>query len=985
MKPDLATAAVSELIGTVLIAFFTALMAGNVEEYDGANGEAKSDAYYRAMYGSIGVGLVYTALTYALGHVSGGYFNPALTLVGFVFKRLDVKALGSYVGAQIGGAFVGVSIGSVMTTKNSTTFYNRVGFSFEESEAWLVEIIFAAILFHVYLLTVHPRPRKIGTNNSYFGMAYGFTFMGLSSAAAAVSGGVFNPAVGLAMTAATGAGGDLWYIYFFAPFVGAVLAIVVGVFTATRIPSSNRPYFHFGGALMFEFFHTAALVLVTALTVRPYFPSATSAAITNKFGPMVVGLFYGAQVYAGSFISGGHMNPAVSLGTYLSQKYFLARGDSGRDTIADPRINRWMQLVGYVVMQVAGAIIGALVAVRMVPIDVTATSTAFYPQLGDLDKFKAFAYEFLFGGYLVYLYLCTARAQKVKGNHFFGIVMGLGLLVAAYSYDQPGKAFGFNPASSIGLILAADADSADDAGLHTAIYLFAPLIGAVVATLFFRITNESEFIEDVGDADAQDAADDLEGQPMMEDEGFDYVPRGGLQLKAVSGPVHEFLGTFFFCLVVSCVGASTSTSSRFTPFAAASILAIGIYAGAHTSGGHLNPAVTFALFISRRGFLTWKKAAVYILLQVGGATLGAKVAEYLTGGVVALTPMATESNGDFLAFLAEYLFTFFLVYSVLTTATTRAAAGNSYFGLTIGFTVIAGGYSVGAYSGAGYNPAITTGTMFANGDHEVVKNIWIYLLAQFLAAATAVVVMYLTFERDVLGARSRQFDAIRSVVSEFIGTFFVVFAIGTVLAQTTANGGSGNGEVDLLASLCVGMTYMIVTHQARGVSGGHFNPVVTLAAVATGYMNMGVLDMLSYIASQFFGGIAGALAARSFYKFAPWVTDSNKSFRAFAGELICTIAITAVVLNTLQAKRQTKNSFFGIAIGAVYTAATFGMLSISESGFNPAVIGLIAANGSNSVGDDAYLYILAPLCGAVIATLFFVFTSRTSPATTKRW
>jgi aquaporin Z len=91
------------------------------------------------------------------------------------------------------------------------------------------------------------------------------------------------------------------------------------------------------------------------------------------------------------------------------------------------------------------------------------------------------------------------------------------------------------------------------------------------------------------------------------------------------------------------------------------------------------------------------------------------------------------SNGKML--LAEFIFTFALAWVVLHVATARGTEGNSFYGLAIGFTVVAGAFAVGGTSGGAFNPAIALGAMvtglFEWGD------IWIYLLADFLGAAAA--------------------------------------------------------------------------------------------------------------------------------------------------------------------------------------------------------------------------------------------------------
>ncbi|MBZ9605714.1 aquaporin [Phyllobacterium chamaecytisi] len=90
------------------------------------------------------------------------------------------------------------------------------------------------------------------------------------------------------------------------------------------------------------------------------------------------------------------------------------------------------------------------------------------------------------------------------------------------------------------------------------------------------------------------------------------------------------------------------------------------------------------------------------------------------------------------AFLAEFLFTFALVYVVLNVATIDATKGNSYFGLAIGFTVLAGAFAVGQVSGAAFNPAVAIGASI-----RVMlpwSNLWLYIVAELLGGAAAALV-----------------------------------------------------------------------------------------------------------------------------------------------------------------------------------------------------------------------------------------------------
>ena len=72
---------------------------------------------------------------------------------------------------------------------------------------------------------------------------------------------------------------------------------------------------------------------------------------------------------------------------------------------------------------------------------------------------------------------------------------------------------------------------------------------------------------------------------------------------------------------------------------------------------------------------------------------------------------------------------------VLNVATARATAGNSYFGLAIGFTVLAGAFAVGDISGGAFNPAVAVGASVMG--LLPWANIWLYLVADFLGGALA--------------------------------------------------------------------------------------------------------------------------------------------------------------------------------------------------------------------------------------------------------
>jgi aquaporin Z len=191
----------------------------------------------------------------------------------------------------------------------------------------------------------------------------------------------------------------------------------------------------------------------------------------------------------------------------------------------------------------------------------------------------------------------------------------------------------------------------------------------------------------------------------------------------------EVIGTFFLVFTVAVSGFS---HSAFTPFAAGAVLMVMVYAGGHISGGHYNPAVTMAALWRRR--IGLGDAVAYWIAQVGAGLVAAVVARAVVNParVTALHP-----SGHALAATAvvELLFTFALCYVVLNVATSKDQPGNSFFGLAIGFTVVAGAFAVGGISGGAFNPAVTLGA--ASGGLFAWSTLWVYLVVQLVAGAAA--------------------------------------------------------------------------------------------------------------------------------------------------------------------------------------------------------------------------------------------------------
>jgi aquaporin Z len=195
--------------------------------------------------------------------------------------------------------------------------------------------------------------------------------------------------------------------------------------------------------------------------------------------------------------------------------------------------------------------------------------------------------------------------------------------------------------------------------------------------------------------------------------------------------IAEFIGTFFLVLTIGCTVIGGG-SGVIAPLAIGAALMVMVFAGGHISGAHYNPAVTLGVLI--RGKMKAAEVAPYIVAQLLAAAAAAAAVKFLRAGVD-VTPIAPKIGP---ALLAEFLFTFALVYVVLNSATADGTSGNSFYGLAIGMTVMTGAFAVGDISGGVFNPAVAVGISILGLSSW--SNLWIYLAANFGAALVAATV-----------------------------------------------------------------------------------------------------------------------------------------------------------------------------------------------------------------------------------------------------
>jgi aquaporin Z len=199
----------------------------------------------------------------------------------------------------------------------------------------------------------------------------------------------------------------------------------------------------------------------------------------------------------------------------------------------------------------------------------------------------------------------------------------------------------------------------------------------------------------------------------------------------------------------------------------------------------------------------------------------------------------------------------------------------------------------------------------------------------------------------------------RKMVVEFVGTFFLVVTVGASVRNGAA-----------LAPLAIGAVLMVMVYAGGHISGGHYNPAVTLAVLVRG--RIGARDALGYWIAQLAGGVVAALAVRATVRASASHVVAPAQYALWMAlfvEFLFTFALSYVVLNVATSKDHPDNSFYGLAIGATVTAGAVAVGGISGGAFNPAVV-----VGGAAMGLFAWptlTYIAAQLIAGAGAGLMF--------------
>lgn len=198
----------------------------------------------------------------------------------------------------------------------------------------------------------------------------------------------------------------------------------------------------------------------------------------------------------------------------------------------------------------------------------------------------------------------------------------------------------------------------------------------------------------------------------------------------------------------------------------------------------------------------------------------------------------------------------------------------------------------------------------------------------------------------------------KKYVVEFIGTFFLVFTVGIAVRSSAP-----------LAPIAIGSILMVMIFAGGHISGGHFNPAVTLAAFLRGRCDK--RDAVPYWIAQFLAGLVAALLVNTLlHGRVPGNGVLRPTIPSFVVESLFTFALCWVVLNVATAKSTMGNSFYGLAIGFTVLVGAITVGGISGGAFNPAVGLGVWVMGMESM-RQFFVYLISDFTGAIVAALAF--------------
>jgi len=440
-EPSLSAKCLAEFIGTFLLIF---TVESNVLTGD-------------SVFAGLSIGAVLFVSIQALGGISGGNFNPAVSVALGCLQSLkgpgmDWKQVGIYSVVQIlGGLLAALSAVTIFGKSANlavTPGYGKFG-------AGIGELLYTFMLCFVVLNVAAAKKNK-EEKGQYYALAIGFCVVSGAYGAGVLSGGAFNPAVAFALDVTSlSQGFGTCFLYIIFELVGALLAALA--FCVVRpadvggieSPGKRREQ------LCSEFLGTFILVLTVTCNILG----------NSQTAALSIACSLSAMIYALGDVSGGHFNPAVSCAVFCS----------GRDATFTG-----MKAVLYAIVQIFGGTAAAFIGAGIFGQHMT--------SLGPKAPYflsNALLVELVFTFTLAYVVLSVAVSAVTKTTHFFGLAIGFCVVVGGFACGNVSGG-SLNPAVSLALALSGG-------GLGNAMgYGLVELLAGMLAATAFKVTHPKE-------------------------------------------------------------------------------------------------------------------------------------------------------------------------------------------------------------------------------------------------------------------------------------------------------------------------------------------------------------------------------------------------------------------------------------------------------------------------------------------------------------
>lgn len=454
-----------------------------------------------------------------------------------------------------------------------------------------------------------------------------------------------------------------------------------------------------------------------------------------------------------------------------------------------------------------------------------------------------------------------------------------------------------------------------------------------------------------------------------------------LDLEEVAPYMAEFIGTFVLVMTVGF--CSLAGSAGWGPVAIGFVLMALVLALGGVSGAHFNPAVSFMAGLV--GVLKWPKVLGYITTQIVAGLLAGICFAYLLSNRDLQMPFQAPQTAfpGLYVNLAEVIYTAMLCFVVSSVAMSRRNNppddSNQFYGLAIGFVIIAGGYAVGGISGAIFNPAVAFGLNTCQLD-----DLWSLpiVASEFGGAAIAAVLYFLLHPEEA--SQDEVIEEPRQPVkclSEFVGTFFLVTTVGLNIV-------TGSTAVALSAAAAL----LCMVFSLACISGAQFNPAVTLALLCRGACK--VEDAFVYVQAQLLAALCAGVLYATFHAASPntavtiGLGPKGDFTLQTAGvcEFFFTFFLAFVVLSVATTQRPiswktSQNFYYGLAIAACVVAGGFAIGGVSGGSLNPAVsVGVATATWVHTgltpppPSLNLLIYVLWELLGGALAAAIYRLT-----------